>query len=213
MSNILEYQNWGWNAIIVSSFATIILAFLQYRLGIWNQYLTIKKANSVKSISAGWHGYFTFLFVTIGVYGWHHHSVAMVFNSILATGHFLIFWEIIRRRKMTKTEKSVIAIAVCMPFAMGLSPWKESMLLVANIGNIFSLSMQSWTIWRNQDAGEVDSQLLLVYLVATIFWVVYSFAIGAWAMEIITTVFLCLISLTYWLSIKYSKGGCNEIQK
>lgn len=195
----VEYQAWGWNAITVSSIIAIALTGLQYKWGVWKQYQTIRDTGSIEAISAVWHGYFTILLITIGIYGWRHNSIAMVLNSVLATGHFLVFRAVLKRQEISGREKMILILATCIPIAMLLLPWTEAILLIANVVSIGSLALQAWTIWKKKNAGAVETDLIFIYLVAIVFWVVYSYALGILAMKIVMTIILIVFSLTYWL--------------
>jgi len=205
LKSIAEYQNWGFNALIVGSVGTIFFTFLE-AWGLWRQNKLIWKEKSGESVSVGWFSYLGFLFLTLIVYGYSVKSISIVINGlVLGPLHFPILLGLWKFKGFSHREKLVFTISAMMLLAMILLPWKNIVFVVINFGTIISLSLQPWEIWKNKNAGMVEIRLISVYFVSTVFWVIYAYFLGEWALKIITPIALFLFGLTIFFWLKYRK--------
>lgn len=202
----IEYQNWGWNALIISSVATIIFTVIE-GWGLWKQRNSISEAESGESVSVSWHTYFTLMFVAFSIFGVHIKSIAIVFNGFLGLGHSLILLGLWRHKSFTQAEKWLGISFVAIPLAMLILPWKNWVYLLMSFGSLFALAMQPWEIWKNKNAGVVDIRLIGTYFLATFFWVVYSFKVGNWALKVITPSALLILGSASMLWFIYRKNN------
>ncbi len=199
----VEYQNWGWNAVVVGSFGAIIFTFIE-GWGLWKQNQAIWRGKSGESVSVSWFSYFLFALAAFFFYGIHIHGIAAMFNGVALTlVHIPILLGLWKYKGFAKWEKVQFFCLALMVPAMAFLPWKNEVFTIVSVGIIYSLATQPLELWKTKKTGAVEIKLLVVYTLSTAFWVIYAFAINEWVLEILTSVNLFLLGLATLLWFKY----------
>ncbi|MFA5109552.1 MAG: PQ-loop domain-containing transporter [Patescibacteria group bacterium] len=115
MEKFVEFQNWGFNLLILSSLMTMIFSILQ-GYGFIKQSQKIWREKSVKAISPPFFFLFFFYFIAFIIYGFHKNSLAMVFNGFLFIPCIPVVIGIIKFKKMKLVDwLSFFASALILP--------------------------------------------------------------------------------------------------
>lgn len=211
LESTLEWQNWGWNALIIGSLGTIIFTFIE-GWGLWKQNESIWSSRSGESVSISWFSFIAFFCFAFFVYGLYIRSIAVILNgATLGILHIPILWGLWKFKRFSFQEKSIFVISFLMLPAMIFFPGKDEVYLAIAVGTLFAALAQPWEILHNKSAGVVDIRLIIVYLLSTVFWVIYSFSVDRYAMKITTSVALVILTLTFILWVKYRKKNDYEI--
>lgn len=199
----VEYQNWGWNSVTIGSLGTIIFTFVEL-WGLHKQNQTIWQKQSGQSLSVSWFSFFFFASVAFSFYGLHIRSIASILNGVvLALIHIPILLGLWQYKEFTRWESIQFFLLIATIPAMILLPWKDQVFLIISIGVIYAIATQPLELYKTKSVGAVDIRMLLVYVLSTIFWVIYAFAINEWVLKALALVNLGSLSLATFLWFRY----------
>ncbi len=203
IKNSVEFQNWGWNALAIGSLGTAVFTLIE-GWGLWKQNDAIWEGESGESVSVIWFSYLLFAFVAFFFYGVHIRGLAAMFNgAALALLHVPILLGLRKHKGFTTSEKVQFFLFALMVPAMAFLPWKDEVFMVVSVGIIYSTATQPWELLRAKKSGVLEIRLIVIYLISTIFWVIYAFAISEWVLEILTSANLLLFIITAVLWSEY----------
>ncbi|XOU94173.1 MAG: SemiSWEET family transporter [Candidatus Kerfeldbacteria bacterium] len=205
--NWIEINNFGWNAQTIG--AVGILVFVG-----WNVWAMLKQNKLIwskqkgTSVSIVWFAYFAGYQLIGVVYGFEIKSLTMVING-LSRGFFLIpiligLWKFKGYNKIEKISTVLIFVAVCTSLII---PWIEWYFFIFSWGVLGTMALQPIEIWRNRDSGVVDIRMIIVYILAGIFWLSYVFTINDLVLMIFNSVSISIMMITLVIWLKFKKKG------
>jgi len=208
--NTVEYQNFGFNALTISSLATVIFTLFQ-GWGFWKQNQSIWKERSGKSVSVNFFSYCCFYFFTFIIYGAYKHGLAMMFNGCLGFVVLPILIGLGKYKGFTRSNVMLILVFGMMIPAMIFTSEKDSLFTMLLFGILFSAITQPYEIWKTKNAGAVDPRLSITFIVNGVFWFVYALSIGNRPLAIFQPIAVVFFSVTLALWKKYqpAKGGAR----
>lgn len=208
------------NEITISIIATVFFAILQ-AWGLRKQNKLIQDKESGKSIAAIWFICSALNFVAMFIYGLfvYGHSqiipdtlpiygVGLMFNGgLLFLFHIPILRGLAKFKGFSIIEKRIFLVGVVGIIVMILLPIKAVMFLVFAFASIAGLVMQPLEILKEKSAGVVDIKLILIYTIATAWWLIFSFWLGKGELvpKIIFTTALTILFITTVLWFRYRK--------
>lgn len=209
----MELTQFGWNAVTISFLGTALFTLVE-SWGLWHQNKAIWKQKSGQSVSITWFSFFTATVVVVFVYGITINSIALIFNGLLLTlFHLPVLVGLWKFKGFNKAEK-LLGVGLLVALAVMLAtPIKDWFFLIFSFGLIASSVMQPIEIWRNKDAGVLEIKLLVSYLVSMSFWLVYSYAIRDWVLQIVAPLYLAVIVLTVAFWFRYRQPRVMETKK
>lgn len=177
ITNTIEYKNFGWNTITFCFFSILLIVVYQIRAAI-RQKKKIKK-NSLDKDSTLLLSPFVYCclyFLIFIFYGSNRNSLALFLSSLPGPFYIPIIIFVWKYRK--KSWLDVLAsftLPLIIPL-MAVSNNKEVLLIVMfGIGAIAML-IQAYEMIRTNDFKDVEPNLLLSFLISSIFWFIYSIA-------------------------------------
>ena len=197
-----EYREWGWNVLTIGAIGIVALVFVE-GWGAWKQNQKIWREKSGESVSVIFFSYNFFSFTALIFYGAHIASGASILNGLLAFFYIPILLGLWKFKGFTRKEKVLFFLYSMMVPAIAILPWKDEVFLIISLGIVYSVATVPWELWKMKKSGAVEIKLLIVFLVSTVFWVSYSFAIHEWVLEILTTINLILLGLATILWFRY----------
>lgn len=206
--NLLEVENFGINAITISSAATLfftyILSKVWYRQGknIWS----IRDKESGKTMPNITVIIILYQHISILILGWEKHGLAMVINGFLFT---LILYALIGLvvKVGFKTGDWVILASGVFPLVLMPSLDIVQMQLVVLIFfliNQFFLIKMPLAMRRFKSSGVVRKDLLWIYLASSAFWFIYYSATKFWIIAAALPIAIAILSWTLILWYRYS---------
>lgn len=202
-----EFQNWGLNSPTIGSLGIIVFTLIE-GWGLKKQNENIWENTSGESVSVTFFSFVMFFMFTFFIYGIYANSLSITINGlVLGILHVPIVAGLWKFKGFSKAEKICAAASAMMIPTMIFLPWKDAIYLVLAFTTLLAASTQPWEIWRNNKAGELSIQLLIVYLMSTIFWMVYAFSTRQLALEITTSATLVIIVITIILWSRCPKPG------
>lgn len=203
----MEFAQFGWNALTVGFLGTVLFTFAE-AWGLWQQKRAIWENRSGESVSVIWFLYVAAVLVVMTIYAITINSITLTFNGlVLGILHAPILIGLWRFKGYTKIEKTVGVCCLIAVTVMLASPFKDWFYLLFSAGNILFSLAQPYEIWKNKDSGVVEVKLLAVYLASTLFFIIYSFAIGDWVLKIISPAYLVIITLTILVWFRYRRAN------
>ncbi len=203
--NFIEFQSWGYNAATIGFIGTAMFTILEI-WGLWQQNKTIWKNPEKRgaSVSIPWFSCFATGMTVSAIYGVSINSVALIFTGVsLGLMHIPILIGLWKFKGYSRFEKILCLLFLGVITAMAYTSAKNWFMLIVSFGGaVFSLA-QPYEIWKKKDAGVVEIKLLIVYLLGTFFWIIYSFAVGDWVLEILNPSYFAILALTTILWFKY----------
>lgn len=201
----MEFVQFGWNAVTIGLLGTVIFTILS-AWGLWQQKKAIWDNELGQSVSVINFSYGTAFFTAVLIYGISIKSIALSFNGLLLSFFNLpIILGLWKFKGFTKIEKFLGVCFLIIIIAMLILPLKSWFFLFLSFGNLVPGSMQALEIYNEKDAGVVEIKLLAVYLLSTLFWIIYAFAIDNWILQIISPLFFIILTITIVLWFKYKK--------
>lgn len=198
----MELQQFGWNAVTVGFVGAVFFVLVEL-WGLWLQNRAVWRAKSAQSISVACFVYLAALFMSGFIYGVETKSIALMTSLPLSLIHIPILLGVWKFKGFSGTEKFITAGLAVVLVVMAIAPAKDWFFLLFSLGSAAALVGQPYEIWKNRDAGVVEITLLLVYLVSTVFWVIYGYAIHDWVLRITTPIYLAILVLTAVLWFRY----------
>lgn len=205
LSDVLEIQKWGWNAVTISFVGTIFFTFLE-SWGLWQQNKAIWKSQSGEAVSVIWFSYAAALFSIIFVYSLSISSIALFINGLFILGtHIPILIGLWKFKGFRTIEKILAGLFLLSIIAMTVLPDKDWFFLLFSFVGIGFTAMQPIEILFKKSSGVVEIKLLAVIFTSTSFWVIYAFAVNDWVLKIICPSYLIIFGATILLWFKYRK--------
>ncbi|MBN1584906.1 hypothetical protein JW899_00880 [Candidatus Uhrbacteria bacterium] len=203
LGNTVEFRNWGMNAASIGAVGTVAFTFIE-GWGLWKQNEKIWNKKSGEAVSIKMFSYSLFSFVVLAIYGWHIRSLSSVFNGTAMAALYLpILIGLWRFRGFTLTEKIQIPAMAMITAAMIFTPWQAEIFTAVGFGVTFSISLQARELWKAKSTGAVEVRMLIVLLLATVFWVTYAFAIGDISLMAICSANLAAQTVTIAIWIRF----------
>ena len=205
----VDLQDIGLNATFVAFTGTVILAILA-SYGRLAQANKIRVTNTGKSVPMILYVYNLVSFIAAAVYGLHIHSLALFFSG-LAIALFSIpvlvcLWKVGVTLSRFKQFLSVVFVAGLA--MMAFSDLREIIFTVFAVGSVFIMAVQPYKIAKNRSSGAVDFTILAVGFINSLFWIVYSFAVGDIFLMIINPCFLIvnITTIVLWFRFRRKKA-------
>lgn len=205
----VEYRNFGWNLATISAATVFVVTFPEI-WGIIKQNETIWKDKKGDSVSNIMFSYTLSFFLVGAIYGWHLHSVSMVFNAAL-TGvvQIPILVGLLKFKGFTKKEVVLGCAFALMPlieYGGGHWGYRSELYLVFSFGLWYAFGDQLGELWRGGKRGEVDIRMFTVFLFATIAWTTFAFMGDEWPFKVsqagISTFIVAINGLWWWLWLR-----------
>lgn len=210
ITNLVEIQNFGLNAITVSAIATAIFA-LATVWGLFKQNKLIWGSKSGESIAVPWFICAAFNFYSMFIYGLVTSSGALIFNGFLAGIFYApILTGLGKFKGFSRQDKIIFSTFTLALLTMIFLPIKGSMYLFFSLATTVALAMQPWEIWKQKSSGIVDIRLILIYFIATSFWAIYSYLLKNWRMEVVFDSALVVLFITILLWFRYHKKEARK---
>lgn len=199
MQRFIEVQNWGFNALIFSSFITMLFTVFQ-GYGFLKQSQKIWKKESAESLSAPFFFLFFFYFIAFIFYGLSKNSLAMTFNGLLFLPCFPIVIGVIKFKKLNWIDVvSLILTAAIIPIMIMVKE-KDLFLFLLLMISIITLITQSIAMIKTKSRGSVEIKFIIIFFLTSAFWLIYSSVIGNWVLQVfnsIACIIYCLIIYLY----------------
>lgn len=205
----MELAQFGWNAVTIGLLGTILFGFVE-AWGLWEQKREIWLQKSGQSLSVTWIVYGACLMTAGVLYGLSKSSIALIVGSGLpGLMHIPILIGLGKFKGFTKRERVLFGSLIAALVLMAIVPRKDWFFLLFAFGSIASSAMQPIEMWKNKNAGVVAVKLIGAYLLGTVFWVLYAFAIGDWVLMIICPAYLVILTATLCLWATYRRSARN----
>lgn len=175
LSQSVEYQNWGLNALTISALGTAFFTFVE-GWGNLAQILTIFRKKSGESVSTNFFIYITAAFSLYLFYGVHTRSLSVTFNGVIFLLHPPILYGLWRYKGFTKDNWAMVGLGVTLNLLFVFTPYKTEVFGIMNVGVVFFLSQMPYEIWKAGTRGAADIKMIAAYMTSTVFWVGYAFA-------------------------------------
>lgn len=203
MIKFAELSEFGINMLTISFVATMVFTALQ-AIALLEQNQRIIKTKSGQSVSFSFYSFFGISALAVTVFGLANQSLALSINGLLGILSLIITANILRFKKITKKEKIVGILSVLVLPIMIFSPNKDIVFLVIGFFVGFNLAVQIIEIWENKSSGSYHSTQIFVNIAACSFWLIYSFIMKIWVMEVMNIAFLVLwfVLLSSYLKFK-----------
>ena len=202
----MELSQFGWNALTIGFLGTVLFTFVE-AWGVWQQKRAIWENQSGESVSVIWFSYFAALMAVMLIYGITIKSITLILNGLLlAILHVPILVGLWRFKGYTRTEKAMTACFLAAIAAMAIVPFKDWFFLLFTAGNVLFSLGQPYEIWKNKNSGVVEIKLLAVYLVSSLFWLIYAYAIGDWVLQILSPAYSVILTLTVLVWFRYRRA-------
>lgn len=187
-----EYQNFGWNALFISSAGTVVLTLFQ-AYGLCKQGERIWKTKSAASVSFVFMGYSMFYFLAFLVYGIKQLSIAIICNGALSIFYIPIILGTSKFKWITGKEIFLLLLFTCMPvpfFYFGKKV-QDIVLMAYLVGVIITLIQQTDETLNWSQTGKLigipsslDQKFLVAFMVTNVFWFVYAWFTKNWPLVI-----------------------------
>jgi len=177
MEKFVEFQNWGFNALIISFFMTIIFSIFQ-GYGFVVQSRKIFKEESVESISLVMFFYLFFYLMAFAVYGLEEKSLAIIFKGLIFIFVAPIIVGIFKfKDKITLKDICLFILTMTVVPAMIILKNKDGLLLFLLTIGLVAIFFQLITIVKNKSTGVLEIKLIYICLTTNIFWLIYAVGI------------------------------------
>ena len=201
----MEFANFGWNALTIS-FVGIIFFSLLGTWGLYHQNKKIWNNRSGESVSVKWFIMYVFLYIAFLIYGMGQNSAALMFHGIVRIiFNVPILIGLYCFKGFTKTEWSIFFFLAVCTFVMAIFPRSGLLFLLFAYGGATAAATQPWEIWRTKSSGKVSIKLVIIYMVSSLFWGIYSFAFDDLVMKIVFISYFTVYAITARLWFKYRK--------
>ena len=201
----MEFAAFGLNILTFAFAGTVVFNFVQV-YGYLKQASAVRRARSGRSVGTYWFVYLTAMYLVIAVYGFSTASLALIINGFI-NGVFLLplIYYLWKFDNWGLSKHLALVLAGALVFVSVVVPYKAEMFLLLSVGSfVFSLN-QPWEIWKNRDAGVVEIRLIGIYIVSTLFWIIYGYAAKDWVLKIVSPAFLSVLVLVAVLWALYRK--------
>lgn len=198
MIEFAEIKGFGINVLTFSFVATMVFTVFQ-AIAFLKQNQKIIKTRSGESVSVSFYSFFGFSALAITVFGLFNQSLALSINGLLGILSLIVTINILRFKKISKKEKTIIKVSVLALPLMIFSPDKDIIFLVLGLIISATLVAQIVEIWANKSSGSYHSFQIFVSIVSCSFWLSYSIAVKIVVMQITNSLFLLL-----WFTILFS---------
>lgn len=183
MENFVEFQNWGFNLLIMSSLMTMVFSIFQ-GYGFIKQSQKIWHEKSVKAISPPFFFLFFFYFIAFIFYGMHKNSLAMVFNGLLFIPCIPVIAGILKFKRMKLADwLAFFASAAIVPILL-LIEEKDTFIFSLLLVSLIVLGLQLLTIVKTKSIGSIEIKFIAIFFVTGLCWFIYSCYISNWALQI-----------------------------
>lgn len=202
MEKFVEFQNWGFNILTISSLMTVLFTIFQ-GYGFIKQSQKIWREKSVKSISPPFFFLFFFYFIAFIFYGIYKNSLAMIFNGSLFITCIPIVLGIIKFKKMSLVDwLSFFLLAAIVPIILIIKE-KDTFIFSVLLVGLAVLILQLLTIIKAKSIGSMEIRFIFISFATGLCWFVYSCFISNWALQIFNFCIILIYSVVITLFYKY----------
>ena len=173
MEKFIEFQNWGFNVLIISSFMTMAFSVFQ-GYGFVLQAIKIFREKSVRSLSLPVFFLFFSYFMAFVIYGIDQNSIAITFNGLLFIFVAPIIIGIFKFKEIKVKDVFIFIVIMAIVPIMIFVKDKDSFLFFLLVVNLVVLSSQILTIMKEKSMGAVEIKLIIILLATSCFWLIYS---------------------------------------
>lgn len=206
MKEFIEVQNWGLNLIVLSSLMTVVFTIIQ-GYGFIKQGQKIWREKSAKAISPQFFFLFFFYFLAFIFYGISKLSLAMAFNGLLFLTCIPVVVGVIKFKKLKVLDWiSFFSFMLIVP-AMILLDNKDKDILTSSLllVSLIVLLIQLFGIIKEKSTGSMEIKFIIIFFSTSVCWLVYSFLIGNWPLQIFNSFAAVIYLLIILLYRKYNK--------
>ena len=207
MEKFVEFQNWGFNLLIISSLMTMIFSVFQ-GYGFIKQSQKIWREKSAKAISPPFFFLFFFYFIAFIFYGMYKNSLAMVFNGLLFITCIPVVIGIIKFKKIKLVDwLAFFASATIIPIILVIKE-KDTFIFSLLLVSLIVLSLQLLTIFKTKSSGSIEIKFIVIFFVTGLCWFIYACYIHNWALQIFN---FCAVLIYLAIIILYYKYNSKQI--
>ncbi|MFZ4632381.1 MAG: hypothetical protein ACOYL8_04255 [Patescibacteria group bacterium] len=181
--NVVEYKNFGLNALTISAIATILFSILQ-AYGILKQNQAIREKESGESISTLFFFYNFFYFFIFFIYGISEKSLAMSINGALSFLYIPILSALRRFKGFTKGEVITALLMSLVVPAVIIYEEKHQLLFLFSCFSVVAIVKQFKEISKEVGFGALSVKYIWMFFITSIFWCIYFAATNNWLLEI-----------------------------
>lgn len=200
---MVELKHFGWNALTLSFLATTFFALL----GGWSlvkQLRAVHRERSGQSLSVVWLAFFAASMAAGLPYGLEKQSLAMILHFALRMPQMVCLLIVLRRHRPFTGPENLLFLGLALGLAwMSVSDNRAPFFAFFTGAGVVGLMAQPREIWRQKSVGVVTIDILLVGLVAALFWLVYALAISDPTLFAITSLYVLVYIITLWLYFRY----------
>jgi hypothetical protein len=183
---------------------TLVTIFLSWRL--YTQGRTVWVKRSGESLSAPLFIFSFYFYINCIIYGLAYHKLAIaIFGFVLLIFVTPVIVGIKKFVGFTAQDIKLNIILFIILFLMLILPFKNWFYLAFNAVTGLFLLKQFILLIKNDSLGELDLNLITVFLWSNIFWSIYGFLFNVWPLKIICPIngSFTLLILIKGLIIKY----------
>ena len=203
MNKFAEIQNFGINALTTVFIITLIFTLLT-AYAFFKQNKKIVRDRSGISVSFILFCHCGFGGIGVTIYGIYKNSLALTINGCAGFIALAIVINLLRFKKISLKEKIIgFGIIILLPLILWIKQ-KDLLYFISGLAFNLIILIQILEIWKNKSSGEIHPGQIVVNLLSAIFWSIYAFIMGIWAIEISgpTGVILWTILLITYLKFK-----------
>lgn len=173
--------------------------------GLYQQFKTIFKKKSAKSISGIWVITFLAMFTSFLIYGWQQESIPMQFQGWLRVGFsipvvvgFFLYG--------SPNQKDLWVLLLCttlLTMMLFLKKFSPTIFSLFSFLGIISSFLQASTIKRHRTRGQVSVTLQVIYLASVLCWLIYAIFRKDYYLIIVSIGFIFSYSSTIIMWVRY----------
>lgn len=186
LQKTVEWQNWGWNTDTGGAVGAIFFAALQ-GIGFRKQWRKIWSEGAAPTVSLTLFMYSMCYFFSFLIYGAQKMSITMTLTGLLGFFHVPILAGVLEYETVKRHERPFLYLLPLMIPLMGYAPiggFREELLTVYLFGILGFLMPQVYRAWKSPAPKDLDPSLMLSFLLGTVFWFAFAFAVRSIALKI-----------------------------
>lgn len=201
ITNTVEYQNFGLNALTISAIATIIFSFIK-GYGVIAQGIEIWKHESGENISPIFFCYNFFYFLLFLTYGIEEKSIAIICSGSLCLLYLPIILGLKKYRGFYKKELYFIAfMSLIIPASFFFD--KSQLIFIFSAAAAVAIFSQAKEVLKEKKFGALSVRYLQTFLAATIFWGIYYLMTRNWLLSTLNFTEIIILTTALILERKW----------
>jgi len=202
----IEVQQFGWNPTFIGGLGIAFFAFVGAAMLIKQNY-DVWHNKSGKSVSITWTSYFLCMQMVVFFYGWEIKSLALLINGITRGVIYIpLLIGLNKFKRFSRRETWQMVLFITAALIMLAVPFKQIYFLFFSIGFALATVSQPLELYRVKEKGVLNIWMIVIFLMANIFWMMYGFTLGDWALIVLNTPLFVLFVITIALWLKYPKS-------